>query len=118
MLWVAQIIALILVIGAFFDAARRRTGNRRHAWPFVVIALAGFLVIPVVSTLIAASQGIDLGIWAGVLGWAWVFSAYGAIFAILGRGQRLQSSWSCPNCLGVNDANTLVCGCGQRAPKP
>ena len=116
MLLVAEIIALILVLGAFFDASRRRTGNKRHAWPFVVIALLGYLSIPVVTTLIATAWGVNLGIWAAFLGWIWVFCAYGSIFVILGGGHRLKGSWHCPNCLGINDARTLMCGCGQSAP--
>ena len=117
MLLVVELIALFLVLGAFFDASRRRTGNKRHAWPFVVIALLGYLGIPVVTTLIATTLGVNLGIWAAFLGWLWIFCAYGSIFVILGGGRRLKGSWHCPKCLGINDARTLICGCGQLAPK-
>ena len=77
----------------------------------------GYLTIPVVATMIAATMGFNLVLpCAAALGWIWVFLTYGSIFLILGGGKRARGSWDCPNCQLINKATTLVCGCGERAP--
>jgi hypothetical protein len=102
-----ELIVLIAVCGGIVAVARRR-GAR--GWPFVVAALAGWLVVSVVGVALVGS-GPDI-----LLRWGWLGLCYLAVFVLTGGGRRLESSWQCPECQFFNEPTTLVCPCGYRYP--
>jgi len=103
-----EIIALLIVLGAFHETAKRRSVK---GWPFIAVAVVGWLLLRTLAPLIVP-PGPDV-----LLAWGWVGLTYVFIFLIGGGGRRMNDSWQCPECRFYNTPATLVCLCGYK-PEP
>jgi hypothetical protein len=104
-----EIIALLIVFGAFHETAKRRGVK---GWPFVVVGLVGWLLLSILAPVIVGA-GPDI-----LLAWGWIGLAYVSIFLIGGGGRRMRESWQCPECRFYNSPATLVCPCGYNPAGP
>lgn len=103
---VLEIFFLVASMTVFSETGKRRGTN---PWPFTVVALVGFFVLPSLSVYFVGG-GTALFVKAG-----WLALVYGSLFVLGGRGRRLADTWQCPTCMLFNPPTTLVCPCGQVA---
>ena len=100
-----EIIALVIVLGAFRETAKRRGVK---GWPFMVVGLLGWLLGEMLG---AAVVGVGPNL---LLAWGWIGLTYGSIFIIGGGGRTMKESWQCPECRCYNSPSTIVCLCGYK----
>ncbi|MCG8455978.1 MAG: zinc finger Ran-binding domain-containing protein [Holophagales bacterium] len=103
-----EIIFLVAALAAFHETARRRGVA---AWPFIAIAVIGFLVF---GNLAAAFLGAGPHFFVS---WGWLGLTYLSIYIIGGGGRMLKDTWQCPECRLFNSPSTIVCPCGYE-PSP
>jgi hypothetical protein len=98
-----ELVALLIVFGAFLDTAKRR-GTK--GWPFVVAGIVGYLVFNTVGYAVVG-HGANL-----FFGFGWLGLVYLSIFQIGGKGRSMPGTWRCPECRLFNPPDTIVCPCG------
>ncbi len=102
----AEIFGLIIALGFIHQTAGRRGGR---GWLWVLIGLAGYLVIAPILVAVFASHLASLRL---LFIWGWLGLTLVGAYVLTGGLKSAGMSWQCPGCGMLNDPSTLVCGCG------